>query len=1180
MAFGEEIGDAYIEVHADSRPFRREIRRDAAVAGRESGQEFGDEFGKGVDSELDARMTKTGRRLRKQMTKEGFRSGEGFGDAMGKSIETRLKRFSNNFADAMVGGDWTKVVREFDNLDDAVANVNRRLLSLRKAGRLTSEEFKDGQISIRAWADAIVKGAAKDAMDDLADAATKMNKEFDEAQKHAAKLDFSELRREIRAIGEGAQQMTREFEESHGVALRMNAAMEKNAAQAERIAEIQERDRISGLAAIARQNAANDRAHDNQIKRQQSEATGFRALMEEMAKDRMEFWDDEIKRLTDSEKFWKKWSRNAGKSVRDLSKILKKEIGEDALDNDALQRSLDKFVVNARRSFKKAGDHYDSQFLGRLKGSRNDFLNLIGVIGGMFEKLSGSISTKAFDILGGAVKGLGDRISSLGGSGGIIDTFGNKISQMGEAVTGLGKGGIDGLVVQVIALAVAFQGALMFGGALVSGLWLLTGAAVALASVISSALVGAVASLLPIIAALGVGIGIAVIGFMNMDDAAKDAIKPLQTWFDEVKRIVGANMFARLGDQASELAKALGNANPFIEEMSKRLADFFDSIIAAINDPAFQQTLAILGKTLPGIFTNLLETAKHIGTGITGVMAAIAPTVERVTGKIEDLVKKFSDWANTPEGQNTIATWFEKAATAAESLWDLMVQVGDLISTVFGAGAETGQGFLDSLVDIVTKWNEWLDSPDGQAAMKQWFEDAKKLAGELKDLIEDLGTLFDKLDTPENRAFFFGMVGGVQALVGALGWLAEKLQDVQQWIIRAVMWGQDFIDGFGEGFSIGWNAFLTFWEEKWNALVTWFKDFFGIHSPSTLFAGFGMDILAGLLEGFVAGWVIVSTWWNETVLPFFQGLPEQVGLIFGLMWETLTAPIEAKWAEVIGWWDGTAVPWFEALPESVRQAFVDMWNKFSEPLSGAWKKVTDWWSSTVQPWVAGRPAAVAGFFSTMWARFADPITGAWARVTAWWNGTAYPFIQSLPSRVVGIFVNFWMGLPNAVGQAWGRVTQWWNGTAWPWFTSTFSASRFVSLGSNIIDGMLQGIKSAFGSLKSWLTTSIANIRLNIPTPTIRMPNLPWTATGGVFNGAQHRIIGEAGPEAVVPLNRDLSKVDPSVRALSAFAQGKGNANIGDKGTSIEAGAITVVTPYSNPELVAEAVLDAFAAQAK
>jgi TP901 family phage tail tape measure protein len=49
---------------------------------------------------------------------------------------------------------------------------------------------------------------------------------------------------------------------------------------------------------------------------------------------------------------------------------------------------------------------------------------------------------------------------------------------------------------------------------------------------------------------------------------------------------------------------------------------------------------------------------------------------------------------------------------------------------------------------------------------------------------------------------------------------------------------------------------------------------------------------------------------------------------------------------------------------------------------------------------------------------------------------------------------------------------------------------------------------------------------------------PVTAIGGIFSGAQTRIIAEAGREAVVPLDRSLRSVDPSVRGLAAIAQGK------------------------------------------
>lgn len=84
--------------------------------------------------------------------------------------------------------------------------------------------------------------------------------------------------------------------------------------------------------------------------------------------------------------------------------------------------------------------------------------------------------------------------------------------------------------------------------------------------------------------------------------------------------------------------------------------------------------------------------------------------------------------------------------------------------------------------------------------------------------------------------------------------------------------------------------------------------------------------------------------------------------------------------------------------------------------------------------------------------------------------------------------------------------------------------------------------------------------------------MPWFASGGLVTGPQVVGVGEAGPEAIVPLNRPLAQVDPSVRWLSAIAQGMPVPQ-GGGGTTVAPGAIQVVTPYADPALVANQVLD-------
>lgn len=84
------------------------------------------------------------------------------------------------------------------------------------------------------------------------------------------------------------------------------------------------------------------------------------------------------------------------------------------------------------------------------------------------------------------------------------------------------------------------------------------------------------------------------------------------------------------------------------------------------------------------------------------------------------------------------------------------------------------------------------------------------------------------------------------------------------------------------------------------------------------------------------------------------------------------------------------------------------------------------------------------------------------------------------------------------------------------------------------------------------------------------------AAGTIANGPTPGVFGEAGREALVPLDRPLSLVDPSVRALSAFAQGLLPGNT----PTIAPGAIVVHTAVADPTLVASSVLDRIAAGAR
>ena len=133
---------------------------------------------------------------------------------------------------------------------------------------------------------------------------------------------------------------------------------------------------------------------------------------------------------------------------------------------------------------------------------------------------------------------------------------------------------------------------------------------------------------------------------------------------------------------------------------------------------------------------------------------------------------------------------------------------------------------------------------------------------------------------------------------------------------------------------------------------------------------------------------------------------------------------------------------------------------------------------------------------------------------------------------------------------------------------------------------LTGVAAAEGALRNITKDRTAKVYVKVINngAGIKVGNREITpyATGGTVYGPTHALIGEAGPEAVVPLNRPLSQVDPSVRLLSAIAQGKTAALasggvVGGQGTvvSIQPGAI-VVQDAADPRRAALEVVDAIA----
>lgn len=180
---------------------------------------------------------------------------------------------------------------------------------------------------------------------------------------------------------------------------------------------------------------------------------------------------------------------------------------------------------------------------------------------------------------------------------------------------------------------------------------------------------------------------------------------------------------------------------------------------------------------------------------------------------------------------------------------------------------------------------------------------------------------------------------------------------------------------------------------------------------------------------------------------------------------------------------------------------------------------------------------------------------------------AVSIAQSLWQAVKNVFSNVvgWFG--SIFGQAWQAIKQkfagW--GTFWSGLWGNIK-KKFGEIGANIAGAISSSIKNglnaAIGKIESIINGAIDLINGAIALADKIVPgdlgrvgrvHLPRLAKGGVLNGAQMVIAGEAGPEAIIPLDKLFAQMDRMAAQITGGVGGGVTINVfGAEGQSIRA----------------------------
>lgn len=505
--------------------------------------------------------------------------------------------------------------------------------------------------------------------------------------------------------------------------------------------------------------------------------------------------------------------------------------------------------------------------------------------------------------------------------------------------------------------------------------------------------------------------------------------------------------------------------------------------------------------------------------------------------KISDLIKgafdEATEWLNGYDWSEMGANLWENIKTTVANIdW---AGIATSIFTFLGTAIRSAVQFLGSFFgnigsDIKTWW-------DNEIAGEDWKQTGLNLLNFIGEGLADIGNwcITNIIDPFCN------------ALLGEEKWASIKQAGADMWA--------GFTKGLTEFFADpgGWIKTNIV-----DPFVKWFKDLFGIHSPSTVMEEIGVYVMEGLLNGILKPFKAIGTWIKKNILDPLTEVFEDFDLVEFTVGVKNTAA--EWWSNVCTWWDGK-VGAVQSFTTNVKNHATTWWNNTKAWWSGKVGKVkefttsvtnqaTDWWSK-VNTWWDGKVGAVKQFTTSV----TNQASTWWSNVKTWWSGkvgAVQQFTTSLKndsftwwsncktwwSGKVGAVQSFTTSVKNEAYTWWSNVRTWWSsvvgnlsvGVAIKNQASTWW-SNVKTWWGNVVGDLVTTLRIKVPKISiKWSSTTVFGKEFNYPSGF----NVTWNAKGAILDGAQlfgmlgggHFLGGgEAGKEAVLPLETHTEWMD-------------------------------------------------------
>ncbi len=247
--------------------------------------------------------------------------------------------------------------------------------------------------------------------------------------------------------------------------------------------------------------------------------------------------------------------------------------------------------------------------------------------------------------------------------------------------------------------------------------------------------------------------------------------------------------------------------------------------------------------------------------------------------------------------------------------------------------------------------------------------------------------------------------------------------------------------------------------------------------------------------------------------------------------------------------------------EGFRKFWINLWNGIKSVVSTVVNAIVGFFKAC---WVGikGAFSSVKSFFSGIWSGIKSVFSG----VGKWFKGIFDGAVSKIKGAFDGI-KKFFSGIWSGITGAFGNVTKWFKDT----FSAAWKAVKDVfSVGGKIFDGIKDGIASVFKTVVNGLIGGINKViafpfnKINdllndisdvsifgfepfswIGHDPLPVPQIPKLAKGGIIDTPTLAMVGEAGKEAVMPLENNTGWIDELASKIAAQIPQGNNSSGGD-----------------------------------